>query len=80
MLGRATATMRVATFGVIPLAAVFGGWLAESFGLRAPFILGGAVVGVTGLVVGRWLTATAIEQARAAARVEPIPRADQGTA
>jgi MFS family permease len=67
MLGRATATMRMLTYGAIPPGALAGGWLAAEFGLQAPFIIGGFVVVAAGLLIGRWLTPTAIEEARAVA-------------
>jgi MFS family permease len=74
MLGRATATMRMVTFGAFPGGALLGGWLASVFGLRAPFLLGGAVMIVAGLAIGRWLTPSAIERAHADAIREPEPR------
>jgi MFS family permease len=70
MLGRATATMRTVTYGAIPLGALAGGWLAREAGLQAPFLVGGFVVVLAGLLIGRWLTPQAIEAARAAARPE----------
>lgn len=68
LLGRVSATFRVFSYGSIPLGAMFGGWLAASFGLRAPFLLGGAVVTIAGLFIGRWVTQAAIDRAREAAR------------
>jgi MFS family permease len=65
LLGRATATMRMMTYGAVPLGALFGGWLASAFDLRAPFLVGGAVTILAGLAIGRWLTPEAIERARA---------------
>ena len=65
LLGRATATMRMMTYGALPVGALFGGWLASAFELRAPFLVGGSVVIVAGLLIGRWLTPVAIERARA---------------
>jgi Na+/melibiose symporter-like transporter len=35
MLGRVSATTRVATWGIIPVAAIAGGWLAGMIGVRA---------------------------------------------
>ncbi len=67
LLGRATATMRMMTYGALPVGALFGGWLASAFELRAPFLVGGTVVIVAGLLIGRWLTPAAIEQARSGA-------------
>jgi MFS family permease len=68
MLGRVTATSRAFAYGAIPAGALAGGWLAAEFGLQAPFIVGGAVVIVAGLAIGRFLTQERIEQARAEAQ------------
>jgi MFS family permease len=67
LLGRVHATFRVFSYGAIPLGALAGGWLAESFGLRAPYFVGGAIVLVMSLGIGRWVTDAAIERARASA-------------
>ena len=69
LLGRVIATTRTFGYGAIPLGALLGGWLAANFGLAAPFFLGGAVVIVAGLLIGRWLSPAAIDAARAAADV-----------
>jgi len=68
LLGRITATTRVFGYGALPLGAVFGGWLAGVVDLRAPFLLGGVIIVVAGLLIGRWLTPAAIEAARAEAK------------
>jgi predicted MFS family arabinose efflux permease len=68
MLGRITATTRVFSYGALPIGALLGGWLAGTFDLRTPFLVGGSVVIVAGLLIGRWLSPQAIEQARAAAQ------------
>jgi MFS family permease len=80
MLGRATATMRTLTYGAIPPGALFGGWLGAQFGLHVPFVVGGLVVVIAGLLVGRWLTPAAIDAARAAAIGSAGPEPLQGTA
>ena len=67
MLGRMVATTRVFGYGALPVGALFGGWLATTFDLRTPFVLGGIVILLAGLLIGRWLTPHAIEAARAAA-------------
>jgi MFS family permease len=64
LLGRVHATFRVFSYGAIPLGALAGGWLASAFGLRAPYLAGGAVVLVISLAIGRWVTDAAIERAR----------------
>ena len=68
LLGRVIATTRTFGYGAIPAGALFG-WLADNFGLAAPFFLGGAVIIVAGLLIGRWLSPAAIEAARVAAEV-----------
>ena len=75
MLGRVTATTRAFGYGAIPLGALTGGWLAGAFGLQAPFLVGGTVVIVAGLAIGRWLTQEAIDTARAAAAAADLPAA-----
>ena len=64
LLGRVHATFRVFSYGAIPLGALAGGWLADAFGLRAPYFIGGAIVLVMSLGIGRWMTEAAIERAR----------------
>jgi MFS family permease len=65
LLGRVHATFRVFSFGAIPLGALAGGWIASAFGLRAPFLVGGAIVSVAGLLIGIWVNDATIAQARA---------------
>ena len=65
LLGRATASMRMVTFGALPLGALIGGWIASVSDLRVPFLVGGSVIVVAGLLIGRWLSPAAIERARA---------------
>lgn len=51
MLGRVMALYGMAFLGTTPLGAVLVAWLASSFGARAPFLVGGAVVLATGAAV-----------------------------
>jgi MFS family permease len=75
LLGRVHATFRVFSYGAIPVGAVAGGWLASAFGLRAPFLIGGAIVVLAGLLIGFWVTDATIARSRArtgsAAAIEP---------
>jgi MFS family permease len=75
LLGRVHATFRVFSYGAIPVGAVAGGWLASAFGLRAPFLIGGAIVVLAGLLIGFWVTDATIARSRAgtgsAAPIEP---------
>jgi MFS family permease len=48
MLGRVTALYGMAFLGTTPLGAVLVAWLASTFDARAPFLVGGAVVALTG--------------------------------
>jgi uncharacterized membrane protein AbrB (regulator of aidB expression) len=73
LLGRSIATQRAFTYGALPLGALFGGWLASVTNLSAPFLLGGTVVVLAGLLIGPWLTPAAIERARAAALADARP-------
>jgi MFS family permease len=68
LLGRVHATFRVFSYGAIPIGALVGGWLAGAFGLRAPYLIGGVIVAAAGLLIGRWVTDAAIDQARQGAR------------
>ncbi len=46
LLGRVNSVYRFLGWGSMPLGALAGGWLANAFGLRAPWLIGGAVVAV----------------------------------
>lgn len=65
LLGRVHATFRVFSYGAIPLGALAGGWIAEALGLRAPYVIGGAIVLLAGLLIGLWVSDARIEDARA---------------
>lgn len=64
LLGRVHATFRVFSYGAIPLGALAGGWMADAFDLRTPYFVGGAIVLVMSLGIGRWVTDAAIDRAR----------------
>lgn len=67
LLGRVNSVYRFLGWGSMPLGALIGGVLADSFGLRAPFLVGGAVMLLALLPAARVLTPRSIEDARAAA-------------
>jgi MFS family permease len=50
MLGRVMALYGVAFFGTTPFGAAFVAWLTSAFSARAGFLMGGAIVALTGLV------------------------------
>lgn len=52
LMGRVGAAGRLISWGTYPLGAVLGGWIAEAVGLRAPFLICGALLTCTSLLVG----------------------------
>ena len=50
MVGRVMALYGIAFFGTTPIGAVFVALLSDHVSVRAPFIIGGVIVGITGLV------------------------------
>jgi len=50
MLGRVMALYGVAFFGTTPFGAAFVAWLTSAFSARAGFLVGGAIVALTGVV------------------------------
>lgn len=64
-LGGITGTLVAGrVFGAIPLGALAGGWLASAFGLRAPYLIGGAIVVLAGLLIGLWVNDASIARSR----------------
>ncbi|HEY4333114.1 MAG TPA: MFS transporter, partial [Ilumatobacteraceae bacterium] len=47
ILGRVNSAYRLIAFGTIPLGALAGGTIAHRWGLRAPFLAGGALLALT---------------------------------
>jgi hypothetical protein len=43
LLGRVNSVYRMLGWGLIPLGALAGGFTAQEFGLRAPFLIAGTV-------------------------------------
>ncbi|MGZ4797711.1 MAG: hypothetical protein ACXV8T_17610, partial [Acidimicrobiia bacterium] len=64
LLGRVNSAYRLIGWGTMPLGALAGGLLADAFGLRAPFLVGG----VAALLLAGWhaiaVTNRAIGRAR----------------
>lgn len=50
LLGRVNSVYRMIGWGLLPFGAVTGGFVAKEFDLRAPYLLGGVVVGVAAVV------------------------------
>lgn len=74
LLGRVNAVYRFLGWGSMPLGAALGGVVAQVAGLRAPFLLAAALMGI-GLLYGRReVTGPAIEAARAAAGAPGDPQ------
>lgn len=70
LLGRVVASGRMLAWGSIPVGSALGGVIAESFGLRMPFYLGGAAIAAIGVLTIPWLSTTQIEKARSTIREE----------
>lgn len=64
LLGRVVTSGRLLGFGVIPLGAATGGWLADAYGLRTPFIVAGIATIVVGLGTIPFITERGIAAAR----------------
>jgi MFS family permease len=67
LLGRVNSVYRFLGWGSMPIGALAGGVIAGAFGLRAPFVVGGAVMLLALIPASRFVTARAIDDARAAA-------------
>lgn len=55
LLGRVSSVHRFVSWGSLPLGGLLGGVLAAQFGLRAPFLIGGAAVVLVAIVTSRLL-------------------------
>jgi len=72
LMGRVVGAIRLIGFGSIPVGALLGGLVARALGLRAPFLLGAAVLVFAALAAAPVITTGAVEAARAeAAAGEP---------
>lgn len=67
LLGRVNSAYRFLGWGSMPLGALAGGWLADAYGLRVPFLVGGAVTAVALVWALPRITTKAIDAAKAAA-------------
>jgi MFS family permease len=71
LMGRVVGAVRLIGFGSIPVGALLGGLVARSLGLRAPFLLGAAVLAVAALAATPVITTGAIQAARSEAGAGP---------
>jgi MFS family permease len=82
LLGRVVSSFRVVGYGLIPVGAAAGGWIASVWGLRATFFFGGGVSFVAAVLLSFSVTEQSVQAARArlappeAAKAEP-PAEDQ---
>jgi MFS family permease len=71
LLGRVNSAYRLLGWGTMPLGALLGGFLAETFGLRAPFVVGGVVPLVMGVAMIPLVNNRTLAAARAGAERDP---------
>src|SRR5262245_54969342 len=68
LTGRVVSAFRMLAYSAMPLGAVLGGVVGRALGLRAPFLLGAAVLAVTGVLVLPVVNDRTIQAARVAAQ------------
>jgi len=64
LLGRVVSSFRVVGYGLIPVGAAAGGWIADTWGLRATFFFGGGVSFVTAVLLSFSVTEQSVQAAR----------------
>lgn len=67
LLGRVNSVYRLVGWGTMPIGAALGGLLADGFGLRAPFLVNGALTLVLAVAIVPWVSNRSIAAARAVA-------------
>lgn len=72
LLGRVNSAYRLMGWGTMPLGALLGGALAEAFGLRVPFLAGGATVLLISLALVPEVTNRRLAEARAGVATGPL--------
>jgi cation transporter-like permease len=65
LMGRVVGAIRLVGFGTIPVGALLGGVAGRLLGLRAPFLLGAALLAAAALAAVPVVTTAAVEAARA---------------
>jgi predicted MFS family arabinose efflux permease len=68
LVGRVNSVFQQLSLGILPVGAALGGVLGHTLGLRAPFLISGAVLLITALLAVPIVTNRAIQAARTAAR------------
>lgn len=71
LLGRVNSVYRFVGWGTMPLGAALGGFLGSTVGLRAPFIIGGALIVLLGFAMLPVVNSRTLAEARLAAD-EPV--------
>jgi len=67
LIGRVVSTQRMVGFGAVPVGALLGGVVGRTLGVRAPFLLGAAILTASGLLALPVVNNRAIQAARIAA-------------
>jgi MFS family permease len=67
LLGRINSVYRLLAWGTMPVGAALGGFLASSFGLSSPYLVGGVVGAVLAVASLSVINTRSIEHARAEA-------------
>jgi hypothetical protein len=67
LLGRINSVHRLLAWGTMPVGAALGGFLGSTFGLTAPYLVGGVVVVALAIVGPPVINTRSIEHARSEA-------------
>ncbi|HEY2960216.1 MAG TPA: MFS transporter [Actinomycetota bacterium] len=67
LIGRVVSTFRMVGYGAVPIGALLGGVVGRTLGVRAPFLLGAAILAASGLLALPVVNNRSIQAARVAA-------------
>jgi MFS family permease len=73
LMGRVVSAFRMLGYGAVPVGAILGGVAARTLGLRAPFLLGAAVLAAAALMALPAVNHRAVAAARVAAERPTLP-------
>jgi MFS family permease len=73
LLGRVNSAYRFVGWGAIPVGSLVGGLLADAFGLRAPFVIGGLAMVAMAAVMAPMVNTRTIEAAQSEADATATP-------